>query len=238
MKQEVSMFRRLCGALVVAASLAACAANGATQTDQQSLVDRSTLSLQDMFAPNQNPQALSLLKRAKAVMVCPQIFKAGFIVGGSGGGCVFVGRSAKGATGPDAWSGPAFYGIGSGSFGLQAGVQDSEVVLVVLTDKGLRSLLDTQFKFGADAGVAVATIGAGVQGSITPALTADIVAFSNNRGLFAGVALDGSVLSSRSEWDQSYYGQSLSSQQIVLEFQGSNPGDAPLKAMLAHIVGQ
>lgn len=232
------MIRRLFGAVVIAAALAGCAANGATQTDQQSLVDRSTLSLEEMFAPNQNPQAAALVKKAKAVMVCPRVFKAGFIVGGSGGGCVLVGRSAKGATGPDAWSGPAFYGIGSGSFGLQAGVQDSEVVLVVLTDKGLRSLLNSQFKFGADAGVAVATIGAGVQGSMTPALTADIVAFSNNRGLFAGIALDGSVLSARSEWNQSYYGQQLSPQQIVLDFQGTNQGDAPLKAMLARIVGQ
>ncbi len=232
------MIRRLFGALAIAASLAACAANGASPTDQQRLVDRSTLTLQEMFAPNQNPQAVSLLKKAKAALVCPQIFKAGFIVGGSGGGCVLVGRSAKGATGPDGWSGPAFYGIGSGSFGLQAGIEDSEVVLVVLTDKGLRSLLDSQFKFGADAGLAVATIGAGVQGSMTPALTADIVAFSNNRGLFAGVALDGSVLSSRSEWNQSYYGQPLSAQQIVLDFQGNNQGAAPLRAMLAHIVGQ
>ncbi|MDE2334971.1 MAG: lipid-binding SYLF domain-containing protein [Rhodospirillales bacterium] len=232
------MIRHLFGAFAIVATLAGCAASGATQTDQQSLVDRSTLALQEMFAPNQNPQAVALLKKAKAVMVCPRIFKASFIVGGSGGGCVLVGRSATGATGPAAWSGPAFYGIGSGSFGLQAGVQDSEVVLVVETDKGLRSLLDSHFKFGADAGVAVAAYGAGVQGAVTPALTADIVAFSSNRGLFAGVALDGSVLSTRSEWNQSYYGQALSAQQIVLNFQGNNPGDAPLKAMLAHIVGE
>ena len=232
------MIRRFFGALALVATLTSCAATGATQTDQQALVDRSTLTLQEMFTQHQNPQAIALLKKAKAVMVCPRIFKAGFILGASGGGCVLVGRSATGGTGLAGWSGPAFYGIGSGSLGLQAGLQDSEVVLVVLTDKGLRSLLDSQFKFGADAGVAVATYGAGVQGSITPALTADIVAFSTNRGLFAGVALDGSVLSNRSTWDQSYYGQPLSAQQIVLNFQGNNQGDTPLKAMLAHIVGQ
>lgn len=232
------MIRRLMGALAIAATLAGCAAQGATQTDQQSLVDRSTLTLQEMFTENRNPQAVELLKKAKAVMVCPRIFKAGFIVGGAGGGCVFVGRSATGATGPAGWSGPAFYSIGTGSLGLQAGVQDSEVVLVVLTDKGLRSLLDSQFKFGAGAGVAVATFGAGVQGAMTPALTADIVSFSMDRGLFAGISLDGSVMSSQSAWDQTYYGQSLSSQQIVLNMQGNNQGDMPLKAMLAHIVGQ
>lgn len=231
------MIRRLFGALALAATLAGCAASGATQTDQQSLVDRSTLTLQEMFTQNRNPQAAALMKKAKAVMVCPRIFKAGFILGGSGGGCVLVGRSATGATGAAGWSGPAFYGIGSGSLGLQAGVQDSELVLVVLTDKGLQSLLNSQFKFGAEAGVAVATYGAGVQGAMTPALTADIVAFSTNRGLFAGIALDGTVLSSRSQWDQSYYGQMLSPQQIVLNLQGSNQGDAPLRAMLANIAG-
>ncbi len=231
------MIRRLIGALALAATLAGCAASGATQTDQQSLVDRSTLTLQEMFTQNRNPQAAALMKKAKAVMVCPRIFKAGFIVGGSGGGCVLVGRSATGATGPAGWSGPAFYGIGSGSLGLQAGIQDSELVLVVLTDKGLQSLLNSQFKFGAEAGVAVATYGAGVQGAMTPALTADIVAFSTNRGLFAGIALDGTVLSSRSAWDQSYYGQMLSPQQIVLNLQGNNQGDAPLRAMLANIAG-
>jgi lipid-binding SYLF domain-containing protein len=228
------MIRRLIGALALAATLAGCAASGATQTDQQALVDRSTLTLQEMFTQNRNPQAAALMKKAKAVMVCPRIFKAGFILGGSGGGCVLVGRSATGAPG---WSGPAFYGIGSGSLGLQAGVQESELVLIVLTDKGLQSLLNSQFKFGAEAGVAVATYGAGVQGAMTPALTADIVAFSTNRGLFAGVALDGTVLSSRSQWNQGYYGQMLSPQQIVLNLQGSNQGDAPLRAMLANIAG-
>lgn len=232
------MIRRLMGALAVLATLSGCAAQGATQTDQQALVDRSTLTLQEMFVNSRNPQATELVKKAKAVMVCPRVFKAGFILGAAGGGCVLVGRSATGATGPAGWSGPAFYGLGTGSVGLQAGVQDSEVVLVVLTDKGLRSLLDSQFKFGAGAGVAVATYGAGVQGAMTPALTADIVAFSADRGLFAGLSLDGSVMSSRSAWDQTYYGQALSPDQIVLNMQGNNQGAMPLKAMLAHIVGQ
>jgi lipid-binding SYLF domain-containing protein len=231
------MIRRLFGIVAVAASLAACAANGASQTEQQALVDRSTLTLQEMFAPKQNPQAVSLLKKAKAVMVCPQIFKAGFIVGGSGGGCVLVGRSAKGATGPDAWSGPAFYGIGSGSLGLQIGIQDSELLFIVLTDKGLRALMNSSFKFGADAGIAVATLGAGVEGATTAALKADIVAFARSRGLFAGISLDGSILGARPEWNQAYYRQPLISQQIVEQGMGSNPGDAPLREMLNRYSG-
>ncbi|MBN8892379.1 MAG: hypothetical protein BGP12_02765 [Rhodospirillales bacterium 70-18] len=201
------------------------------QTDQQALVDRATLTVQDMLSDKANPDARSLLRTAKGAMVCPRVFKAGFILGGQGGSCVLVGHNNG------VWSAPAFYGLGSGSVGLQIGVQDSQIIFVMRTEKGLRALMDSQFKFGADAGVAVATIGAGISGATTAALQADIVAFSVSRGLYAGISLDGSILSSRSEWNTIYYGHSLSPQQIVLENRGDNPGAAPLKEMLARLAG-
>jgi len=165
------------------------------------------------------------------VLICPQVFKAGFIVGGQGGGCVMSGRNEQG------WSNPAFYGLASGSVGFQIGVQDSEIIFIVLTDKGLQALLDSQFKIGADASAAVATIGAGISGSTTAALKADIVAYSNARGLFAGVSLDGSLISTRSDWNQSYYGQPMAAQQLVISHQGTNPGAAPLREMLGRYSG-
>jgi SH3 domain-containing YSC84-like protein 1 len=202
------------------------------QTEQQSVVDRATLTVQDMLGSSDvNFNAHTLMKKAKGVMVCPQVFKAGFIIGGQGGGCVLVGR------GPSGWTYPAFYGMGSGSFGLQIGIQDSEILFIVLTEKGLHALMDSQFKIGADAGIAIATIGAGVQGSTTAALRADIVAFSKSRGLFAGVSLDGSLIGSRSEWNTAYYGKPLAAQQIVLQGEGSNPGAEPLREMLARFSG-
>jgi SH3 domain-containing YSC84-like protein 1 len=217
------MIRFLLVALLALVPLAARA-----QTDQQALVDRSTLTVQDMFGPANNTDQRRMLQRAKAALICPRIFKAGFILGGQGGDCVLVGR------GPDGWTSPAFYAIGSGSFGLQVGVQDSELVFLILTERGLRAVLDSQFKFGADAGIAIATIGAGLEGSTTTALRADILAFAKSRGLFAGVSLQGSVISSRSEWNQTYYGQPLAAQQIVLQGQGANPGAAPLRETLAR----
>ena len=199
------------------------------QTEQQALVDRATLTVQEMLSDTSNVQARKLLKNAKGAMVCPRVFKAGFILGGEGGSCVLVGRGDKG------WSSPAFYGLGSGSIGFQIGVQDSQIIFLVLTDNGLRALMNSQFKFGGDASVAVATIGVGVQGSTTTALRADIVAFAVTRGLFAGVSLEGSVISQRSEWNQTYYGQSFSPQQIVLSGQGQNPGAEPLREMLMRM---
>jgi lipid-binding SYLF domain-containing protein len=106
-------------------------------------------------------------------------------------------------------------------------------MFIVLTEKGLQALLDSQFKFGADASIAIASIGAGVQGSTTAALRADIVAISQARGLFAGISLEGSLISARSDWNQSYYGKPLGGQQIVIGMEGQNPGAAPLQEMLA-----
>jgi lipid-binding SYLF domain-containing protein len=221
-------------ALCALALLPLLAAPGAAraQTEQQTLVDRATLAVQELFADANSPELRSTLRRAKAVMVCPRVFKAGFILGGQGGACVLTAKTASG------WSNPAFYGLGSGSIGLQIGVQDAQIVFLVLTDKGLAALMDSQFKIGADASVAVATIGAGVSGATTAALRADIVAFAQTRGLFAGVAIDGSLISQRSEWNHAYYGQTLAPQQIVLEHQGHNPGADPLRETLAHFAAR
>jgi lipid-binding SYLF domain-containing protein len=98
--------------------------------------------------------------------------------------------------------------------------------------------MDSQFKVGADASVAVATYGAGVSGATTAALRADIVAFAQARGLFAGIALDGSLISQRTEWNQSYYGKFLSPQEIVLNRQGNNQGADPLREILAELAGR
>ena len=213
------------------AVLALSAAPARAQTEQQTLVDRATLTVQEMFSDQVNPDGRRILKNAKGIMICPRVFKAGFILGGQAGSCVLVGRQGG-------WSNPAFYGFGSGSIGFQIGVQDAQIAFIVLTEKGLAALMDSQFKIGADASVAVATFGAGVSGATTAALRADIVAFAQARGLFAGIALDGSMISQRTEWNQAYYGQYLSPQQIVLNRQGNNPGADPLREVLGQLSGQ
>ena len=223
------MFRLLFAGLLALLLLAAPAN---AQTEQQTLVDRATLTVQEMFSDQVNPDARRLLKNAKGIMICPRVFKAGFIIGGQAGACVLIG-AANGA-----WSNPAFYGFGSGSIGFQIGVQDAQIAFIILTEKGLAALMDSQFKIGADASVAVASFGAGISGATTAALRADIVAFAQARGLFAGIALDGSLISQRSDWNQAYYGQYLSPQQIVLNRQGSNQGADPLREVLAQLAGQ
>jgi lipid-binding SYLF domain-containing protein len=170
-----------------------------------------------------------MLQRARGVMICPRVFKAGFILGGEGGACVLLARAGNGT-----WSYPAFYGMGSGSVGFQIGIQDSQFVMLIMTEKGLHAVLDSQFKLGADASLAIATIGAGVQGSTTGALGADIIAFSQSRGLYGGISIEGSLMGVRSESNRAYYGRDLATRQIVIDMQAANPGADPLREVLTR----
>jgi lipid-binding SYLF domain-containing protein len=199
------------------------------QQEQQTLVDRATLTVQEIMGSSDGSDPQSLLKRARGVMVCPRVFRAAFLFGGSGGTCVLVARDGSGS-----WSYPAFYGIGSGSAGFQIGIQDSEMMILILTPKGLASVMDAQFRFGGDASLAFATLGGGVEGATTPALGADIVVAAKSRGLFAGVSLQGTSMTTKTDWDQAYYGRALAARQIVVDMQVRNPGADPLREMLTR----
>ncbi|WP_298162176.1 lipid-binding SYLF domain-containing protein [Acidocella sp.] len=212
--------------LAAALALAPVAAQADTP---QHLVDSATLALEDMMGGTEGTQAQTFLRQAKAVVVCPSIFRGGFILGGEGGGCVMSARNDQGG-----WTYPAFYTLGSGSFGLQIGVQTAEVMIIIMTDGGLNALLNSQFKLGLDAGLSVATLGAGVNGAMSTALNADIITFSKSQGLYGGISLSGSVLSTDPGSDQSYYGQPLAARDIVVNGEGANPGAGPLRTMLTR----
>jgi lipid-binding SYLF domain-containing protein len=223
------MKRLLLAASIFAATLAPLAARA---DSPQHLVDSSTLALESLMSGDAGAQTEQFLRKAKAVVICPNIFRAGFIFGGEGGGCVMVSRAAGGS-----WSDPAFYGLGSASFGFQAGVQNAQVLMLIMTNGGLNALLNSQFKFGADAGITVATLGAGVNGSMSTALDADILTISKTQGLYGGISLAGSILANDSGAEQTYYGNASSARAIVVDMQGQNAGANPLRAMLTRFGG-
>ncbi|MBB3173558.1 lipid-binding SYLF domain-containing protein [Endobacter medicaginis] len=232
MRPNLKRGLRLACAAGIAATLAACQdttrSTQELQGEAQQLVDRSTLTVQDILAYNQNGgEAQRFLRNAKAVLVCPSIFKMGFVIGGSGGGCTLLARGGRGS-----WSAPAFYHMGSGSVGAQVGIQDAELVLFILTQKGLRAIEDSQFKFGGDASISIATMGAGMEGATTAALRADIVAVSKSKGLYAGLSLQGSILSSNSDYNRAYYNQPVGAVDIVEAMRVNNPGADPLRSAL------
>ena len=121
------------------------------------------------------------------MLIVPELVQGGFILGAAGGRGVLMAR-----TSPNHWSYPAFYGMGSGSIGLQVGGKVSEIVFIILTEKGLQAILDHKFKFGAEAGVTMVAVGIGLEGASTAAAGADIVAYASSNGLFAGASLEGS----------------------------------------------
>jgi hypothetical protein len=124
--------------------------------------------------------------------------------------------------------------MGSGSFGFQAGLQDSQIMMMILTERGLRAVMDDQFKLGAGAGATFVQWGGGVEGATTGAVGADIVGFTRSRGLFAGISLSGSVLATRSAWNRAYYGREEAAQQIVISMDANNPGATPLREILGR----
>ena len=158
--------------------------------------------------------------------------KAGFIFGGSGGRAVLVVRDV----GPHPaiavpWIGPAFYDLATASVGFQAGVEVSEVVIVVMTEKGLNSLLSSSFKIGGDASIAAGPVGAGAKSTVT----ADLISFSRAKGVYGGLNLDGTVVHVNSDWNDAYYGgKNLLPPDILIRKTVQSPKSAPLLTAVAR----
>lgn len=150
-----------------------------------------------------------LLSQAEAIAVIPNVVKAGLVLGGRHGRGLISVRSADGT-----WSNPSYISINGGSFGFQAGVQATDVVLVFRSRRGVDSIVNGKFTLGADAAVAAGPVGRNAQASTDGQLKAEIYSYSRSRGLFAGVALDGSVLSIDHKANQRVYGSKVTPRRI------------------------
>jgi len=212
-------------ALVVAASSALVAPGVQAQSDQQKLVSASEATLSNFLRDPEMKWLQQNLRRAKAVLIAPEIAKAGFIIGGSGGRAVLVAKDPKSGK----WAGPAFYTLATASVGFQAGISVSEMITLVMTDKGFNSLLASTFKMGADASIAAGPVGAGAKSDIV----ADLIAFSRAKGIYGGINLDGTVVSSNTEWDSAYYGKKVLPPDILVRKNVSNKGANKLLALVA-----
>ena len=191
--------------------------------DARQLVERAKLSFESMMvAPEMDPLR-DLITKAKGVFIAPQVLRGAFIFGVSGGSGVFFARAER----PGQWNGPAFYTIGEASFGLQAGADASEIVLLAMTDRGVSALLSTSLKLGADASVAAGPVGAGVRAA-TANLSVDILSFSRSKGLYGGVSVDGAVIATRGSLNAAYYGREASTADILIRGTISSPHSASL----------
>ena len=150
-----------------------------------------------------------LLQSAHAIVVVPDVLKAGFVIGGRRGEGLIAIKTRDGT-----WSNPAFVNLTGGSIGFQAGVSSTDVVLVFRTERGVDSIVNGKFTIGADASAAAGPVGRTAQASTDAQLKAEIFSYSRARGLFAGVALDGSVLSINHASNQLIYGDGVTPRRI------------------------
>lgn len=202
------------------------------QSDQQQLIDDADTTLSNLLRDPNMSWLQYNINRAKAVMIAPQVVKAGFIFGGSGGRAVTLARDTQ--TGK--WTGPAFYTLATASFGFQAGIAVSEVVTLVMTEKGLNSLLSPSVKLGGDASIAAGPVGAGAKSDVV----ADFISFSRAKGLYGGLNLDGTVIAIANDWNEYYYNKEgiLPPDILIRGTAIHKPGADKLLADVAHAAAE
>src|SRR5580704_15655916 len=142
-------------AFVALLALGSCRTSSEMGSEPEQLSDKARITLQSMLSDDQYPGLLDLATRAKAIIIAPNILQAAFFFGGRGGNAVMLSRDPSGR-----WSNPAFYTIGGLSWGLQFGGQSSELIIVVMSEKGLKAIINRQATLGAAAGLAVGELGA------------------------------------------------------------------------------
>jgi len=193
--------------------------------DAQQLVERAKLTVESFAADETVGKPVrNLIKKAKGVYIAPDVLRGAFIVGASGGSGVLLVRGDKGQ-----WNGPAFYTIGEASFGLQAGVDKSEVVLLIMSDRGVSSMLASSVKLGGDVSVAAGPVGVGATAE-TANVSADILSFARAKGLYAGASLEGAVMAKREGLNEAYYNKNdITPTEILIKGMAANKQAEPLK---------
>ncbi len=181
----------------------------APTSDQIELVRKANITLDEARHDPQFGNAPELFQKARAVMVVPTLVKGGFFVGGEGGNGVLM--ASHGTT----WSHPAFYTLASASFGLQVGLEVSEVVLFVMSERALNAWMQDQVKLGGQAGLTVLVVGSSAAAAATTHANIDVIAWAKSKGAYAGLTLEGSIIKPRNEWNTAYYGRPMSPANVL-----------------------
>lgn len=219
--------KRLIAAGCVAV-LAACAQFTAEPEELAPAILAQSIDALAEFRANPDLRKIDeMIPTAAGIMILPRVVKGGFIAGAEAGTGVLLARK----TGSE-WSYPAYYLLSGGSIGLQAGLQESAIVMVLRNQKALDAVIEHQGKFGADIGVTVGWSGIGYEGATTAGLGADIVAIqSGNLGVFGGAALEGSALVRRTDLNELVYGPGATPREILFGSLANSIAD-PLRAAI------
>ena len=201
----------VCFAVLLISAATTFAAND--EREEARVKDAGTVLKEILNIPDDIPH--DLLNKAECVIILPSVLKGAFGIGGSYGRGVMVCRSGEHYKGR--WGAPALYALEGVSIGFQLGGQATDFVLLVMNQKGARSLLFSKVKLGADASAAAGPKGRTAESATDIVMNAEILSYSRNKGLFAGISLEGSTLRSDGSANEKLYGKKLSAKEIIRE---------------------
>lgn len=210
---KINNLRVLFITLLTTVCLLASTAFASDEREEERVKDAGDVMKEILNIPDDIPQ--DLLDKAECVIILPSVKKGAFGVGGSYGRGVMVCRGGQHYTGP--WGAPALYALEGVSIGFQLGGQATDFVLLVMNPKGARSLLSSKVKLGADASAAAGPKGRTAEGATDVVMNAEILSYSRNKGLFAGISLEGSTLRSDGNANEKLYGKRLSAKDIIVD---------------------
>jgi SH3 domain-containing YSC84-like protein 1 len=200
--------------LVLGPMIMMVATGVAQDKKEEERLGQAAIVLKEVLAiPEGIPQ--DLLDKSECVIVFPSVVKAAIGIGGSYGRGTMTCRSGKDYAGP--WTAPAMYALEGASIGLQLGGAATDFVLLVMNDKGAKSVLSSNVKLGAGATAAAGPKGRTAEAATDIVMKAEILSYSRSRGIFAGVSLEGSTLRSDGGANKNLYGKELNAEQIVAE---------------------
>ena len=198
--------------LVMCLGLAATTGLFAANKEQERLENAGVVMQEIMNIPDNIPQ--EVLEKAECVIVFPSVLKAAFVVGASYGRGTMVCRTGEHFRGP--WGAPAMYALEGGSVGFQIGGQATDLVLLIMNERGASSILSSKVKLGGDASVAAGPVGRDAAANTDAYMRAEVLSYSRTRGLFAGISLEGSTLRPDDDATADVYGRKLTAKEIVL----------------------
>ena len=199
------------GLLCMALASPAIAQQSQKQSAEAERVAEAATVLTEIMSIPENSIPEELMARAHGIAVIPHVVKGAFGIGGQWGKGLMSQRHEDGS-----WSQPAYIEIGGGSFGLQIGVQASDIVLVFTDEDGLKGVLKGKLKLGADASATAGPVGRKAEVGTDILLRSAVFAYSRSKGLFAGISLDGSVIGIDDSANEKIYGKSVTGEQILL----------------------
>jgi SH3 domain-containing YSC84-like protein 1 len=198
--------------LVFCLGLVAAGTVFAANKEQKRLENSGVVMQEIMNIPDNIPQ--EVMEKAKCIIVFPSVLKAAFVVGASYGRGAMVCRTGRGFSGP--WGAPAMYALEGGSVGFQIGGEATDLILLIMNDRGADSILNSKVKLGGDASVAAGPVGRDATADTDAYMRSEILSYSRTRGAFIGVSLEGSTLRPDDDATADVYGRKLTAREIVL----------------------